>query len=91
MKKLIELLKDGNSRTPEELAKELKTTRDDILRQMDFLEHVGAIRRVPFTSESNGCSSCPSCSGCEGKNAAECKGCVPKNAEMNMGTMWEVV
>ncbi|MCR4788184.1 MAG: Lrp/AsnC family transcriptional regulator [Lachnospiraceae bacterium] len=91
MKKLLELLKDGNSRTPEELARELETTRDDVLRQMDFLEHAGVIRKVPFMNESNGCSTCASCSGCEGGCAAECKGCVPQNAKMNMGTMWEVV
>ena len=84
MQKLLELLKDGNSRTVEQLAAALDTTSADISRQLDFLEHIGAIRRVSFSAK--GCGG--SCSGC---SAAECKGCMPKNAAMNMGEMWEVV
>lgn len=85
MKKLLELLKDGNSRTIEQLASELSTTSDDITRQLDFLEHIGAIRRVSFSAQKS-CGG--SCTGCD---PAHCKGCMPQNAAMNMGEMWEVV
>lgn len=85
MQKLLQLLKDGNSRTVEVLAAELNTTPGDINRQLEYLEHIGAIRKVSF-SASKGCSGC---SGCD--SAAACKGCIPKNASVNMGDMWEVV
>ena len=85
MKRLLELLKDGNSRTIEQLAAELGTTPADIDRQLGFLEHIGAIRRVSFSAQKT-------CGGsCKGCNPAECKGCMPKNAAANMGEMWEVV
>ena len=85
MQKLLQLLKDGNSRTVEVLAAELDTTPADIDRQLEYLEHIGAIRRVSY-------SACKSCGGsCNGCNAAECKGCMPQNAAVNMGEMWEVV
>ena len=40
MKRLLELLRDGNSRTIEQLAAELGTTPADINRQLGFLEHI---------------------------------------------------
>ncbi len=90
MQKLLELLKDGNSRTLEILADELGTTTDDVTRQMEYLERIGVIRRVLQPFENKGCGTCSSCSGCS-KNAAACKGCIPQNAALNMGEMWEVV
>ncbi len=85
MRELLELLRDGNSRTIEQLAAELHTTSEDIGRQLDFLERVGAIRKVSFSAQKS-CGG--SCSGC---SAAECKGCMPENASQNMGEVWEVV
>ncbi|MCR5701885.1 MAG: hypothetical protein K6G76_07070 [Lachnospiraceae bacterium] len=88
MKRLLELLNDGNSRTLEMLADELGTTTDDVIRQMEYLECIGAIRKVvkPFEKKN----PCASCSGCESGSAA-CKGCIPQNAAVNMGQMWEVL
>ena len=83
MDELLRLLKDGNTRTIEQLAAELQTSDADIRRQLEFLEHIGAVRKN-FAQES-GCGSCGSCSG------GACKGCMPKNAKQNMGEMWEVV
>ncbi len=84
MQKLLELLKDGRSRTVEILAEELDTTADDIRRQLEYLELIGAVRKVAFPSGK----SCGSCSGCDGGGG--CKGCMPDNAEANMGDIWEV-
>lgn len=80
MEKLLNLLKDGRSRTVEMLASELQTTTADVERQIDFLERSGIIRRVAtsfpkdetlLTAGKNpvaipaSCSGhCPSCSGC---------------------------
>ena len=46
MDELLRLLKDGNTRTIEQLAAELHTADADIRRQLEFLEHIGAIRRI---------------------------------------------
>lgn len=81
---LLELLKDGRSRTVEMLAEELDTTADDIRRQLEYLERIGAVRKVAFPSGK----SCGSCSGCDGGGG--CKGCMPDNAEANMDDIWEV-
>ncbi len=83
MDELLRLLKDGNTRTIEQLASELHTTDADIRRQLEFLEHIGAIRKI--SAQESGCGHCGSCSG------GACKGCMPKNAKQNMGDMWEVV
>ena len=85
MQKLLELLQDGHSRTVAMLAAELQTSADDIRRQIEYLEQIGAIRRIAF-SAGKGCSGC---TGCEGGTG--CKGCMPENAANNMGEMWEVV
>lgn len=96
MQELLELLKDGNSRTTLMLAKELGTTKEDVERRMEFLEHLGKIREVPIVPEDKGASgcgsssSCSGCSGCGGGNAA-CKGCIPQNVSSCMGKLWEVV
>ena len=83
MEKLLELLKDGRSRTIEMLADELGTDTSGVSRILDYLEAIGAIRKVSLSSPSCHCGG--SCS------AAECKGCIPQNASQNMGDMWEVV
>ena len=99
MEKLLELLKDGHARTPEQLAIELSTSVDDVKRQMEYLENMGIIRKVSFQVKG-----CETCSGCPAgkKNdecsitvtsfeAAPCKGCLPDGGFKNMGQMWEVV
>ena len=88
MKELLALLKDGNSRTVENLASELGTTPSDIDRRLEYLEHIGMIRRVFFSAEAK-CRSCSGC-GCSGCDAV-CKGCMPDNVSDNMGEMWEIV
>ncbi len=82
MDELLRLLKDGNTRTIEQLAAELHTSEADIRRQLEYLEHIGAIRRL--TAQETGCGQCGGCSG------GVCKGCMPKNAKQNMGEIWEV-
>lgn len=83
MDELLRLLKDGNTRTIEQLAEELHTSEADICRQLEYLEHIGAIRRL--SAQESGCGSCGNCAG------GACKGCMPKNAKQNMGEIWEIV
>ena len=90
MQKLLQLLKDGNSRTKEQFAAELDTTPADINRQLEYLEHIGAIKKVGKTPDRS-CSCCTGCGSCNSGGAAACKGCIPKNASANMGEIWEVV
>lgn len=85
MQELLKLLKDGRSRTIEMLAAELNTSADDIRRQIEYLEQIGAIRRIAFPT-GHGCSGY---TGCEGGTG--CKGCMPDDAESNMGEMWEII
>lgn len=86
MQRLLGLLSNGNSRTIEQLAEEMGTSVSDIGRKLGYLEHMGLIRKVSF-SQSAQCSGC-----CGGKEcAAVCKGCIPQDARMNMGEIWEVV
>ena len=46
MNTLIELLGDGHARTIRMLADELDTTESDVLRQIEYLEHIGIIKKV---------------------------------------------
>ena len=48
MEALLELLRDGNARSVDMLAIELGTTKIDIRRQLEFLEHMGVIKRIPL-------------------------------------------
>ena len=86
MNELLNLLKDGNSRSIEDFAQELNTTIEDIVRRIEFLEHVGMIRRI-FTKQKK-CASCSSCSLHTGKT---CPNCLPEGGFKNMCEMWEVV
>ncbi len=89
MEQLLELLKDGHARTTKLLAIELHTSVEDVTRQMEYLENMGIIKRVVFSTKS-----CSGCSGCSSGNSPEghtCKGCMPENGFNNMGQMWEVV
>ena len=87
MKDLIELLKDGHARTIPMLADEMNESESDVLRQIEYLEHIGRIRRV-FQDKV----SCKGCSGCSSKDGAKaCKSCLPDGGFKNMGQMWEVI
>ena len=85
MEKLLALLEDGHARTIEMLAMEMNTSKEDILRQLEYLENMGMIRRASLTV--GGCSGCTSHGG---KDFA-CSGCVPENGFQHMGELWEVV
>ena len=89
MEPLLQLLKDGKSRTFEMLAEELCMNVEHVKRNIDYLERMGVIKRVAlFDSESKNCS----CSGCSrGKTTRACNGCMPKGGFKNMGSIWEVV
>ena len=86
MEELLKLLQDGHARTIQMLAKQLGTDTKDVLRQIEYLEHIGVIRRVLCDQVS--CSGCTGCGSSAGGNA--CKGCLPDGGFKNMGQMWEV-
>ena len=92
MNKLIDLLGDGHARTIRMLASELETTDADVLRQIEYLEHIGVIRKVigEGANAGNCTHDCSSCSGCtSGGNM--CKSCLPDGGFKNMGQMWELI
>ena len=77
MREIIDLLSDGHARTEKLLAIELHTTEEDVKRQIEYLEHMGIIRRVDFS--------------CGGSCGGDCGKCAPKEGFKNMGAMYEVV
>ena len=89
MEKLIELLKDGKTRTTEMLAVELGVSMDIVRRDMDFLERTGVIKKVD-TSGTCGHTSCEGCTSCSG-GGKTCSGCMPEGGFQNMGSRWEVL
>ncbi len=90
MNELIELLKDGKSRTLEMLAAELNISTEKLERDMEFLERSGVIRRIRFSGSQTQTPSCNGCSAC-GTGSKTCAGCMPEGGFQNMGVMWEVV
>lgn len=86
MQKLLELLKDGRARTTVMLAIELDTTPEDIQRKLEYMEHMGIIRKVAAVSPSGS-----GCAGCHQSAKSGCESCMPKAELFNMGEMWEVV
>ncbi len=89
MEELLNLLKDGHARTLQMLAQQLGTDTKDVVRQIEYLEHAGIIRRV--LSEQVSCNGCTGCSGCaSAEDGKACKGCLPDGGFKNMGQMWEV-
>ncbi|MDC7292026.1 FeoC-like transcriptional regulator [Butyrivibrio sp. DSM 10294] len=78
MRELIDLLSDGHARTEKLLAIELHTTEEDVKRQIEYLMHIGMIRKVDMTCCSGGCGG-------------DCGKCAPKEGFKNMGAMYEVV
>ncbi len=89
MEKLLSLLKDGQARTIELLALELNTGTEDILRQLEYLENMGIIRKVKMNA--GGCGNCSNCMTSGQNNPAVCRGCLPESGFQNMGEIWEVV
>lgn len=88
MEALLELLKDGKSRSTEMIAEELGLSVSQVKRSILYLEQMNMIRRIDLSSA--GGSSCAGCSGCN-TGSATCSGCVPEGGFQNMGIMWEVV
>ncbi len=104
MEELIELLKDGKSRSLEMLADELNQPVENIKRSIEFLEKMGIIKKVDMNINTGGCNSCSGCSvkskgagtnengskDSQSKPQAACQGCMPEGGFQNMGTIWEV-
>ncbi|MCR5616541.1 MAG: DeoR family transcriptional regulator [Saccharofermentans sp.] len=85
MQELLELLKDGRSRSVKMIAAELGKPVEIVERDIEFLEKSGVIRRIDF-------SVCGSCNGCSsGEEKKTCPGCMPEGGFKNMGSMWEIV
>jgi len=86
MYELLELLKDGKSRSLTMLAAELGRSREQVARDIDFLEKAGVIRRVEMHACGGNCSGCSTDGG-----SKSCPGCMPEGGFKNMGVMWEIV
>ena len=85
MQELLELLKDGRSRSVKMIASELGKPVEIVERDIEFLEKTGVIRRIDF-------SVCGNCNGCSsGEERKTCPGCMPDGGFKNMGSMWEIV
>ena len=84
MQELIDLLKDGKSRSLTMIASELGKTVSQIERDIEFLERSGVIKRIEF-------SMCGNCSTCSPGERKTCPGCMPEGGFKNMGVMWELV
>ncbi len=87
MQKLIELLKDGKSRTKEMLSQELGISSEQLDRDIDYLERMGVIRRTGYEEAQR--HDCSTCGGCA--DGQKCKSCAPAGGFKNMGHMWEVI
>ncbi|SEL34697.1 hypothetical protein SAMN04487770_1097 [Butyrivibrio sp. ob235] len=55
-----------------------KSTLFNVKRQIEYLEHMGIIRRVDMSCCSGGCGG-------------DCNKCAPKDGFKNMGEMYEIV
>ncbi len=96
MRELIELLRDGHARTTKLLAIELKTSEEDVKRQIEYLTNIGVIKKVDMSCGCGGnCGTsggCGSCSGSSGSGSCNsCSSCLPDGGFKNMGEMYEVV
>ena len=87
MQKLIQILQDGRSRSVEMLAEELGISTDRVKRDLEYLEHMGVIKRTGYGAAQG--NDCNNCSGCA--DGSKCKSCAPEGGFKNMGTTWEVV
>ena len=86
MHRLLELLKDGRSRSVQMMASELDMSVAQVTRDIEFLERTGIIKRIEFSMCGSG-----NCSGCStGEGHKTCPGCMPDGGFKNMGVMWEI-
>ena len=83
MRELIELLRDGHARTTKLLAIELKTSEEDVKRQIEYHTNIGVIKKVDMSCGCGGASGSGSCNSCSS--------CLPDGGFKNMGEMYEVV
>ena len=101
MEELIELLKDGKTRSLEMIAAELGVSIEHVKRNIEFLERAGIIRKVDLNVASGNCAGCSGCSAnakaggetdgdSDGDSVKTCPGCMPEGGFKNMGSMWEV-
>ena len=61
MEKLLHLLDTGRAFSQRELAAELNISVETLHAQIDFLEHLGVLRRIKHDGEcSGGCKGCAS-------------------------------
>ena len=101
MRELIELLRDGHARTTKLLAIELKTSEEDVKRQIEYLTNIGVIKKVDMscgcggscggTGGHGGCSCGGGQSGSGRNSCGSCSSCLPDGGFKNMGEMYEVV
>ena len=87
MEKLLELLRDGKSRSLEMIAEELGLSVEQVRRYILYLEQMNLIRKIDLSGAGSSCSGCSGCNPGEGA----CSGCVPEGGFQNMGSMWEVI
>lgn len=87
MEKLLELLKDGKSRSLEMIAEELGLSVEQVRRYILYLEQMNLIRKIDLSGAG---ASCSGCSGCN-SDGGTCSGCMPEGGFQNMGSMWEVI
>ncbi|MBR6198746.1 MAG: DeoR family transcriptional regulator [Spirochaetales bacterium] len=66
MQELLDLLKDGQTRTIEMIAEELNTTAEDVRRKLEYLENVGILTNVCSLVDSRCSGGCAGCHGCGG-------------------------
>lgn len=81
------------------MAIELGTSEEDVKRQIEYLTHMGIIKKVDMSCGCGG--SCGgSCKGNSGKEShgkacesscGSCGSCLPEGGFKNMGEMYEVV
>ena len=86
MNELLELLKDGRSRSLSMIAAELGRSVEQVSRDIEFLERSGVIRRIEMSFCSGSCNGCSTDVG-----SKSCPGCMPDGGFKNMGIMWEIV
>ncbi|WP_029231696.1 hypothetical protein [Butyrivibrio sp. VCB2006] len=95
MTELLNLLRDGHARTTKLLAIELKTSEEDVKRQLEYLTNIGVIKKVDLSCAgcgencTDGCGG--NCGGSHGSGHSACSSCLPEGGFKNMGEMYEVV
>lgn len=68
---------------------ELNTSVEIVLRDIEFLERTGVIKRVMFSDPQGSPHSCNGCTGCS-SGQKTCAACMPEGGFKNMGVMWEI-